>query len=96
MYGLTADDLRIQNTARAFVESLMPHEVEAELAGGLLPKELTAEHAARAIKLGLYATNMPASVGGPGLAWGRAAKAQTSPGWGVKRSPCCAGPPGAP
>ena len=66
MYGLMAEDLRIQNTARAFVESLMPHEVEAELAGGLLPKELTAEHAARAIKLGLYATNMPASVGGPG------------------------------
>ena len=44
----------------------MPHEVEAELAGGMLPKELTAEHQARAIELGLYATNMPASVGGPG------------------------------
>ena len=44
----------------------MPHEVEAELAGGLLPKELTAEHTARAMELGLYATNMPASVGGPG------------------------------
>ena len=26
----------------------MPHEVEAELAGGLLPKELTAEHSRRA------------------------------------------------
>ena len=44
----------------------MPHEVEAELAGGMLPKELTAEHQGRAIELGLYATNMPASVGGPG------------------------------
>ena len=66
MYGLTAEDLRIRDTARTFVESLMPHEVEAELAGGLLPKELTAEHTARAIELGLYATNMPASVGGPG------------------------------
>ena len=66
MYGLTAEDLRIQETARAFVESLMPLEVEAELAGGTLPKELTAEHQRRAIELGLYATNMPKSVGGPG------------------------------
>ena len=66
MYGLTEEDRRIRDTARAFVESLMPHEVEAELAGGLLPKELTAEHHARAIELGLYATNMPTSVGGPG------------------------------
>ncbi len=66
MYGLTEQDRRIRDTARAFVETLMPHEVEAELAGGILPKELTAEHQARAIELGLYATNMPASVGGPG------------------------------
>src|ERR1700704_3044586 len=66
MYGLTAEDRRIRDTARAFVETLMPHEVEAELAGGVLSKELTAEHQARAIELGLYATNMPTSVGGPG------------------------------
>ena len=66
MYGLTAEDRRIRDTARAFVESLIPHEVEAELAGGMLPKELTAEHQAQAIELGLYATNMPTSVGGPG------------------------------
>jgi acyl-CoA dehydrogenase len=65
MYGLTAEDRRVRDTARAFVESLMPHEVEAEIADGVLPKELTAEHQARAIELGLYATNMPASVGGP-------------------------------
>jgi hypothetical protein len=38
MHGLSEEDLRIRDTARAFVESLMPHEVEAELAGGLLPK----------------------------------------------------------
>ncbi len=66
MYGLSEDDLRIRDTARDFVESLMPHEVEAEMAGGLLPKELTAEHAQRAIELGLHATNMPKSVGGHG------------------------------
>ncbi|MBS1696303.1 MAG: acyl-CoA dehydrogenase family protein [Actinobacteria bacterium] len=66
MYGLTEQDLRIRDTAREFVESLMPNEVEAELAGGILPKEVTAEHRSRAIELGLYATNMPTSVGGPG------------------------------
>ncbi|KMO79341.1 butyryl-CoA dehydrogenase [Mycolicibacterium chubuense] len=66
MYGLTDEDLRIRDTAREFVESLMPHEVEAELAGGMLPKEVTAEHRARALARGLYATNMPASVGGAG------------------------------
>ena len=67
MYGLTAEDLRIRDTAREFVETLIPYEAEAEEAGGQLPKEITAEHHARAIELGLYATNMPASVGGPGF-----------------------------
>lgn len=66
MYGLTDEDLRIRDTAREFVETLMPSEVEAELAGGMLPKEVLAEHRSRAIELGLYATNMPTSVGGPG------------------------------
>ena len=66
MYGLTAEDLRLRDTARDFVESLMPFEVEAELAGGVLPKDVVAEHRSRAIELGLYATNMPTSVGGPG------------------------------
>jgi len=67
MYGLTAEDLRIRDTARAFVDTLIPYETEAELAGGTLPKELTDAHHERAIELGLYATNMPKSVGGPGL-----------------------------
>jgi acyl-CoA dehydrogenase len=66
MYGLSADDQRIQETAREFAESVIPYEVDAELAGGTLPKELVAQHHARAIELGLYATNMPKSVGGPG------------------------------
>ncbi|MDA2891619.1 acyl-CoA dehydrogenase family protein [Mycolicibacterium sp. BiH015] len=66
MYGLTDEDLRIRETAREFVESLMPYEVEAELAGGVLPKEVAAEHHTRALALGLYATNMPTSVGGRG------------------------------
>lgn len=66
MYGLTGEDLRVRDTAREFVESLMPLEVEAELAGGVLAEEVVAEHRSRAIRLGLFATNMPTSVGGPG------------------------------
>ncbi|MCV7228956.1 acyl-CoA dehydrogenase family protein [Mycolicibacterium komossense] len=66
MYGLSDEDLRIRDTAREFAQSLMPYEVEAELADGALPTELTAEHQARAIELGLFATNMPTSVGGRG------------------------------
>jgi len=66
MYGLTAEDRRIRDTAHDFVETLIPYEVEAELAGGMLPKELTAEHQARAIELGLHATNIPTSAGGAG------------------------------
>jgi alkylation response protein AidB-like acyl-CoA dehydrogenase len=67
MYGLTAEDMIIRDKARVFVDSLIPYEVEAELAGGYLPKELADQHHERAIELGLYATNMPKSVGGPGF-----------------------------
>ena len=67
MYGLTAEDIQIRDKAKAFVDSLIPYEVEAEMAGGYLPKELADQHHHRAIELGLYATNMPTSVGGPGF-----------------------------
>ena len=66
MYGLSSEDQRIRDTAFEFAETLIPYEVEAELAGGHLPEELTEEFQAKAIKLGLYATNIPASAGGPG------------------------------
>jgi alkylation response protein AidB-like acyl-CoA dehydrogenase len=66
MYGLTAEDRHLRDTAAEFAESLMPYEVEAELGGGRLPEEIAAAHQARAIELGLYATNIPASAGGPG------------------------------
>jgi acyl-CoA dehydrogenase len=66
MYGLTAEDQRIRDTAHEFAESLIPYEVEAEAAGGQLPKELTAGFHARALELGLYATNIPKSAGGQG------------------------------
>jgi acyl-CoA dehydrogenase len=66
MYGLSAADLQIQARARAFADELIPYEVEAELAGGELPKAVVAAHKARAIELSLFATNMPAELGGQG------------------------------
>jgi acyl-CoA dehydrogenase len=66
MYGLTDADLEIQARARAFADELIPFEVEAELAGGALPADVTAKHAVRARELGLHATNMPAELGGGG------------------------------
>jgi acyl-CoA dehydrogenase len=66
MYGLSAADLQIQTRARAFADELIPSEVEAEMAGGELPKAVVAAHKARAIELGLFATNMPAELGGQG------------------------------
>jgi len=66
MYGLTPADLDLQGRARAFTDELVGFEQEAEENGGRLPDEVTKAHHERAIELGLYATNMPVSVGGPG------------------------------
>jgi acyl-CoA dehydrogenase len=66
MYGLSEEDLQIQARARAFTDELIPFEVEAELNGGELPKDVVAGHKARAIELGLFATNMPTALGGQG------------------------------
>jgi acyl-CoA dehydrogenase len=64
MYGLSAEDLDIQARARAFAEELIPLEVTAELHG--LPEDVVAAHEKRARELGLFATNMPAELGGGG------------------------------
>lgn len=66
MYGLTGPDLDIQARARAFADELIPFEAEAEMNGGILPKEVTAAHAARARELGLCAACLPAELGGGG------------------------------
>jgi acyl-CoA dehydrogenase len=66
MYGLSEADLDLQARARTFTDELIPLEVETELAGGVLPDGLAEKHKQRAIDLGLFATNMPVSVGGPG------------------------------
>ncbi len=64
MYGLSAEDLDIQARARAFADELIPLEVTAELHG--LPEDVVAAHEKRARELGLFATNMPAELGGGG------------------------------
>ncbi|MGO8884100.1 MAG: acyl-CoA dehydrogenase family protein [Streptosporangiaceae bacterium] len=66
MYGLTEEDLRIQASAATFADELIPFEVTAEMNDGELPKDVTAQHAARARELGLAAANMPAELGGGG------------------------------
>ena len=67
-YPMSEDDRRIQDTARRFVdEELIPHEVEAEMAGGRISDELRERHHRLAIELGLYAMNMPKELGGGGM-----------------------------
>jgi alkylation response protein AidB-like acyl-CoA dehydrogenase len=50
-----------------FVARLIPHEVEAELAGGELPEAVRAAHEAEAAALGLPAMDVPVAWGGLGL-----------------------------
>ncbi|MFC5176773.1 acyl-CoA dehydrogenase family protein [Nocardioides taihuensis] len=66
MYGLSSDDLDLQRRARAFADELIEHEETAEENGGRLPDDVVRAHHDRAIALGLFATNMPTSVGGRG------------------------------
>jgi alkylation response protein AidB-like acyl-CoA dehydrogenase len=66
MYGLTDADLELQTRAHRFADELIPFEVEAEMGGGELPTEVTGQHKARAQELGLYATNLPTTLGGGG------------------------------
>ncbi len=66
MYGLSDEDRRLRDAARAFADELIPHEVAVELAGGVVPPGLAREFRDQALARGLYATNMPIDVGGPG------------------------------
>ncbi|HEY9241980.1 MAG TPA: acyl-CoA dehydrogenase family protein [Streptosporangiaceae bacterium] len=66
MYGLSDEDLAIQEQARMFADELIPFEVTAEMDGGELPPDVTAGHAKRARELGLHSTNMPRELGGGG------------------------------
>jgi len=66
MYGLSEADLEIQARARGMADHLIQYEEQAEAAGGRLPEEIEKANLARALELGLYATNLPRSVGGQG------------------------------
>jgi acyl-CoA dehydrogenase len=66
VYGLSDEDLAIQERARSFADELIPFEVRAEMDGGELPPDVSAGHAKRARELGLHSTNMPAELGGGG------------------------------
>jgi alkylation response protein AidB-like acyl-CoA dehydrogenase len=94
VHGLSDADREIRDRAREFVDSLVPLEEQAELAGGELPPELTKAHHERAVELGLYATNMPPSVGGPGctvlqqvLVQEQAGRATNALGWVMHTPP---------
>jgi acyl-CoA dehydrogenase len=66
-FGLTQEQQMIVDTTRSFVENeLYPHEQTVERTGHL-PLELVREIQQKAITAGLYAANMPESVGGAGL-----------------------------
>jgi alkylation response protein AidB-like acyl-CoA dehydrogenase len=67
VFALNDDDRAIQLAARDFADSLIPLEVDVELAGGVVASEVAERHQAEAMARGLYATNMPPSVGGPGF-----------------------------
>jgi alkylation response protein AidB-like acyl-CoA dehydrogenase len=67
MTGLTDEDLDIRRRARELCDTLIPYEVEAELAGGELSTDLREKFHQAALDSGLYASNMPDSVGGPGF-----------------------------
>jgi alkylation response protein AidB-like acyl-CoA dehydrogenase len=64
VYGLTPEDLELQARARGFADELIVHEQYAEEHGGELPGEVQQRLEARAVELGLTATNMPAELGG--------------------------------
>jgi acyl-CoA dehydrogenase len=66
MYDLSDDDLSLQARARELANELIKSEVDVELADGELAANTAEAHRRRAIELGLYATNMPTSVGGRG------------------------------
>jgi acyl-CoA dehydrogenase len=66
MYNLTPADLEVQARARSFVDTLIPFEEEAESNNGELSRGTEADVRARALALGLHATNMPKELGGGG------------------------------
>jgi alkylation response protein AidB-like acyl-CoA dehydrogenase len=65
-YPMTVQDRDIRSRARAFMDELIPFEVEAEMHEGKLPEGVAAEHAERARELGFDAITVPKELGGGG------------------------------
>ena len=66
-FGLSDEQRLIVDTVRSFVEQeIDPHEAEVERSGRV-PPELGRQIERRAMEAGLYAANLPESVGGGGL-----------------------------
>src|SRR5438105_506914 len=64
---MTDEDREIQNRARALADELIPNEVDAEMNGGRLAREVEEAHEQRVRELGFGAINMPKELGGGGL-----------------------------
>lgn len=65
---LSDSALKWQTKAREYAdEYLQPHEVEAELNGGVLPEEITKRNKSRAIELGFSSIDVPKDWGGLAL-----------------------------
>ena len=65
-FGLTEEDLEIQQRARTLADELIPWEVHAELHEGELPPGQADAHERRARELGFTAINIPKDQGGDG------------------------------
>ena len=65
--NLTEEQQMLADAVRAFVEKeLLPHELEVEQQEQVSP-EIGQQITEKALELGLYAANLPLSVGGGGL-----------------------------
>jgi alkylation response protein AidB-like acyl-CoA dehydrogenase len=69
-FSLPPDLQQLQLKVRAFVyEELIPLEVPAEMADGVLPAETAEGLHRRVLELGLNAISLPPEFGGQGLSW---------------------------
>jgi alkylation response protein AidB-like acyl-CoA dehydrogenase len=67
-YPMPEDVRRLQSRVRSFVDAeLIPHETYAELHEGELPPGQAEQVVAAVHSLGIYAMNIPVTLGGPGL-----------------------------
>ncbi len=66
-YPMSDEDRAIQAQARAFIDEMIPYEVEAEMNSGEVDPDLHASWTRKGQDLGLHAMNMPKELGGSGM-----------------------------